>query len=262
MQIKIDHNFPDVQRAINQLGPKVLSAAREGINRTVDAAKGDVVREIGQVFDRPDPLVIRSPRVTYAKSGPKPEAVLWLKQRGAERDKLWARPQIAGGARDTKPMEQRLQAAGFLPAGWLVVPGEAAPLDAYGNISRGELARIFRVLDNAGPPAPRNVKLAARLRKGSVKKGVEGFAYFVNPVGAGRARHLQPGVYRRVYTGTGTVLKPMLIFVSNARYRARLDFYGVVQRSVRRNFSREFDVAMRSLVQTGSASGLRRGRQS
>ena len=262
MQIKIDDNLPDVQRWIDALGPKALSAAREAINRSAEWAQTDVVRAMRRDFDRPVPFTLRSLRVFYAKTGPNPVATLWFRQRSADRDKLWAMPQIAGGSRDLKPMELRLQRVGLLPQGWFVVPGDAAPRDAYGNMSPGEISRILNVLGTFTEAGynKADIRTVNRLRQGNAKKGVYGFEYWVNPVGPRQAKHLQPGVYRRVYTAFGTSLKPMLIFVSRARYRARLDFFGIVQATVGQRFPAEFDKALKSLLQTGSASGMRRAR--
>lgn len=261
MQIKVDHNISEVERWIKDLGPKATSAAREAINRTAEWAETDVRRAMRSVFDRPVPFTLRSLRVYYARSGPNPAATLWFRQRHMDRDKLWAVTQIHGGSRYLKPMEVRLQRSGLMPSGWFVVPGDAAPLDSYGNMSPGEISRILNVLGTYTESGynKANDKTRERLRKGNSKKGIYGFEYWVNPAGTGRVKHLQPGVYRRVYTAFGTSLKPMLIFVSKARYRARLDFFGIVQTAIDRRFPREFDKALQSLLKTGSASGFRRG---
>jgi len=260
VKIAIRHNFPQVQRALVQQGQKANGAIREALNRTAEWAATDVGREMRRVFDRPVPFTLRSLRVFYATTS-KLEATLWFKQRSADQDKLWAVPQIEGGQRDMKPMELRLQRAGILPRGWHVVPGAAMPLDGFGNISRGEVSRILNVLGTYRESgySKANAKTVARLRKGNEKKGAYGFAYWVNPIGAGRQPHLQPGVYRRVYTAFGTSLKPMLIFVQRAVYRRRLDFFAIVERTAERRFPAEFAKAMTSLRQTGSASALRRG---
>jgi hypothetical protein len=259
MQIRIKDNFPEVQRYLRELGPKVNTAAREGLNRTAEWAETNVRRSMRQVFDRPVPFTLRSLRVYYA-SGRKPEAMLWFRQRSQDADKLWARPQIDGGTRDLKPMELRLQRIGLMPKGWFIVPGDAAPLDAYGNMSPGEISRILNVLGSYTESGfnKANIKTRQRLRKGNQKKGVDGFEYWVNPAGAGREKHLLPGVYRRVYSGGRTSLKPMLIFVPRAQYRARLDFFGIVERTVAQRFPAEFDKALRSLIATGSASTFRK----
>lgn len=260
MKLSISDNFPDVQRQMARMGKAVPRAAREALNRTAEWAQTDVVRDMRKGFDRPVPFTLRSLRVYHASTA-NLTATLWFRQRSADADKLWAMPQIAGGDRSLKPMELRLQAIGILPKGWLIVPGAAAPMDAYGNMSAGEISRILNVLGSYTEAGynKANDKTRTRLRKGNAKKNQYGFEYWVNPVGAGRRPHLLPGVYRRVYTSFGTSLKPMMIFVSRARYRMRLDFFGIVKRSADKHFPIEFDKAMKSLIQTGSASALRRG---
>jgi hypothetical protein len=262
VKIDIRDNFPDVARQLQALGKQAPGAAREALNRTAEVAEGEVVKDMQRVFDRPVPFTLRSLRVFYANTR-NLQVSLWFRQRSREDDKLWAVPQILGGQRQAKPMELRLQQAGLLPAGWKVVPGGAAPLDAYGNMSRGEISRILNVLGTFREAGynKANAKTKDRLRKGNAKKGAYGFAYWVNPVnGPGRRPHLQPGIYRRVYTGFGQSLKPMLIFVKRATYRRRLPFFETVQRVMQEHFPAQFDKAMQSLVQTGSASALRRGR--
>jgi hypothetical protein len=259
MQISIKDNFPDVQRWVRQLGPKVNTAAREGLNRTAAWAETYVRLEMRKVFDRPVPFTLRSLRVYYA-SASRPWAWLWFRQRRLDADKLWANPQIIGGGRDLKPMELRLQRIGLMPKGWFIVPGDAAPLDGYGNMSPGEISRILNVLGSYTESGfnKANINTRKRLRKGNEKKGVYGFEYWVNPAGPGRVKHLLPGVYRRVYTAFGTSLKPMMIFVPRAQYRARLDFFGIVNKTVGQRFPAEFDKALRSLIATGSASTFRK----
>lgn len=259
IKLSATSNFAQVAQAMAQYGPKVKTAVREALNRTAEWAATDVRREMVRVFDRPVPFTLRSLRVYYA-SAAKPNAVLWFRQRRADADKLWAVTQIRGGQRELKPMERRLQRAGVLPRGWMVVPGEAAPMDAYGNMSAGEISRILNLLGTftEGGYNKANAKTAQRLRKGNVKRGVYGFEYWVNPPTTLRQRHLLPGVYRRVYTSFGSSLKPMLIFVRTARYKRRLDFFGTVRKTMALRFPVEFDKALRSLRTSGSASAFRR----
>ena len=256
--ITVRHNFPQVVAEIDRIGKGARGAAREALNRSAEWAETDVKREMRQVFDRPVPFTLRSLRVYHANTA-NLTVKLWFRQRTADEDKLWAMPQIAGTARDMKPMERRMQRVGILPAGWMIVPGAAMPLDAYGNASRGEISRILNVLGTYTEEGfnKANAKTRERLRKGSAKKGVYGFAYWINPPGPKRQPHLLPGVYRRVYTAWGTSLKPMLIFIKGARYRARLDFFGITRKAFDKHFPMEFDKAMDSLLTYGSASQAR-----
>ncbi|MDF3821986.1 hypothetical protein P3G55_18925 [Leptospira sp. 96542] len=260
MKFTIKSNFPEVQRKINALGKESRSIVREAMNRAAELADQAVTAEMAKVFDRPVPFTLRSLRVFYA-STTSLKVTLWFRSRTEERDKQWAVAQIRGGQRALKPMELRLRRINILPNGWFVMPGAAMPLDAYGNMSRGEVSRILNVLGTYTEAGynKANDKTRARLRKGNAKKGAFGFEYFVNPPGGTKAKHLQPGVYRRVYTAFGQSLKPMLIFVRAATYRRRLDFFGIVNKTMDKHFPEEFDKAFESWWKTGSASALRRG---
>lgn len=258
MKIDVRHNIPDVQRWLSQVQGDSRRALREGLNRTTDRAHDAVVAEMDREFDRPTPLTRKSLFRRYANTQ-NLTSILWFKQRRSERDKQWAVPQIEGGSREMKPMELRLQRANILPKGWHVVPGGAMPLDAFGNINRGEVSRILNVLGTYTEAGynKANQKTRERLAKGNKK--AYGFVYWVNPVPGrpGHQKHLLPGVYRRVQTPFGSSLKPMLIFVQRANYSARLQFRRVVDATVQQHFAAEYDKAMQSLLQTGSASGAR-----
>jgi hypothetical protein len=259
VKLGVTDNLGEIKLALAAKRQAARPALREAINRVVDWAETDLVREEKSVFDRPTPYTLKALFKRYASTS-NLTAVLWFKQRRADIDDLWAGPQIFGGTRAIKPFELRLQRAGLLPSGWMVVPGGAMPLDAYGNPSRGEISRILNVLGTFTEAGynKANAATVGRLGKGNAKRGIYGFEYWVNRVDA-KQRHLPPGIYRRVHTGFGQSLKPMLIFVSRASYRARLNFAGVVSRTLDRRFEPEFAKAWQSLTTTGSASAARRG---
>lgn len=257
MQLKITTNFPEVAKALEQFQRNARPALREALNRTAEWVATDIRREMPKVFNRPVPYTLRSLRVFYGTTA-NLSASVWFKQRGADLDKLWAATQVTGGRRETKPMEKRLQAAGILPPGWFVVPGKGAPLDAYGNMSPGEISRILNVLGTFREAGfnTADFRTKNRLRKGTKK--AYGFAYWVNPVGSTRAAHLPPGIYRRTYTGFGQAVSPMLIFVKSASYRPRLNMQSIAQQTIAKRFPAEMDRALRSFTATGSASLFRR----
>lgn len=256
--VRLIDNFGAVLKAGDAIQKGHRSVVREALNRTTERAATDVRQAMPAAFDRPTPFTLNSLRVYFASNATL-TSKLWFRERKSDTDVSWALPQIRGGSRQMKPMEKRLQRAGILPSGWMVVPGDAAPLDAYGNMSRGEISRILNVLGTymeAGYNKA-NANTKAKLRKGTKK--TYGFAYWVNPAGPGRRPHLPPGIYRRVYTPFGSSLKPMLIFISGAKYSKRFDFAGIVKRSVAKHFPHEYDKAMTSFLKTGSASAMRRG---
>jgi hypothetical protein len=252
LTVRIGHNFPAVQRAIDQDRKQALFAARMALNRTAQWADTEVRKEMRTVFHQPTTYFLRSLRIIYAYAG-KLQAGLWFKDGGsAMGGEAMVLPHIEGGRRQLKPMEQRLQRAGLLPSGWYVVPGAGADLDANGNMSRGQISLVLNVLGTYREAGynKANAKTAERLKRGNARKGVYGYELWVNPVGGKRAQHLPPGVYKRIETGFGTSLKPVLIFVSRANYRRRLDFFGVVHRVFEQRFPGEFERAFANALRT------------
>jgi len=252
MQIRVDHNFPQVAKALQAQAKQVPFALAVALNKTAEWAETDVRREMRKVFDRPTPFFLRSLRVIRAKKA-KPEATLWFKDKSVvESSAAMVTPHIFGGDRTFKPMEARLRNAGLLPIGWRVVPGAAATLDAFGNMSKGQISQILNVLGTYKEAGynKANAATRARLAKGNVKKGVYGFAYFVNPVGSTKGKHLPPGVYKRVQTAFGSSLKPVMVFVNRANYKQRLDFFGIVRSAVEKRFAAEFDKAFELAIRT------------
>lgn len=257
--ISIRHNFLEVQRALREFGQKTRGAIREALNRTAEWAETDVRRDMRKVFDRPTPYTLKALRVYYANTQ-NLKAVLWFRRRESDDDAAWAVAQIEGGKRLHKRMEGRLRSAGILPNGWYAVPGSAAPLDAYGNMSRGEISRILNVLGTYWEAGFNKADARTRQRLAKGTKKSYGFKYVVIEPGSKRGAHLLPGVYRRVSTPFGSSLKPMLIFVRSVSYRPRLPFKTTVEQTVAKRFPAEFDKALASLLQTGSASSFRRNR--
>jgi hypothetical protein len=205
-----------------QFSARRLSAvAATAATRTANEIRTEIQAEMSRVFDRPTPYTLRSVRVKAATAS-SPVAEVFISQQKALRDPSPAvvlQPQVDGGARGVKGLELVLRRLGVLPAGWLVVPSKALPLDAYGNISRGivqqVLAQLRRLQSDAGPRDFRGLRKAAR------KAGAKFIA--IKPGGK-----VEPGVYAADIAGGN--LTPVFIFVRGARYRQRLDFYGIARR--------------------------------
>lgn len=148
--------------------------------------------------------------------------------------------EIYGGLRKLKRHEQALSRVGILPAGMAIVPGEAAKIDAYGNMSAGQINQIiswFRAFGEQGYAANMLQKGRARLARGSKAKGTQGFAYFCLKKQVGK---LSPGIYQRFSFSKGSAVKPVMIFVRIPQYRKRLDFYGVAERAAVDEFNIQF----------------------
>jgi hypothetical protein len=263
MQISIDQQLAEISAAMDKSVKQAQFAMTVAINKSAVLAKDAVKREMASVFDRPTPWVLNSLRVKTATDRANPVANLAFKDKNsAESSRTMVAPHVDGGVRHYKAMEARLSSMGLMPKGWNAVPGAAASLDGYGNMSRGQISQLLNVLGTYTESGynKANANTVKRLAKGNAKKGVYGFAYWVNPVGSVKGRHLQPGVYQRITTAFGSSLKPILIFVKRATYKQRIDFYGIAQDSVAKTFPGEFrsafDEAMRTAFLTKQGSLL------
>ncbi|MFV0410883.1 MAG: hypothetical protein ACK5LJ_14660, partial [Paracoccus sp. (in: a-proteobacteria)] len=140
-------NSDKVQRALAKLsGDQATAAYRLAVRDTAFKARKAVQDEMRRVFDRPTRYITNSVRVhldpddlratieptQYGSPGVDPQKIL--------------QAQEYGGRRSAKRAERVLQQVGILPSGWVTVPGQGARLDAYGNMSRGQVMQILSQL--------------------------------------------------------------------------------------------------------------------
>ncbi len=128
--------------------------------------------------------------------------------------------QVKGGERAIKASENALRQLGLLPTGMYVMPGEKAPLDAFGNIDarfiRG-LINYFRTQGAAKAVGPNTLKVQRKIKRQQRDR----VQYFVRlPPRIGRSLH--PGIYKRVEFAFGSALEPVLMFVRRPAYQPRL----------------------------------------
>lgn len=252
-----------VRKALANFPKKANNATVAALNESLKLAHTAVRQEMRRVFDNPTPWVENSLRMRYATTR-EPVVRLAFKDRNSvESSRTMIEPHVEGGQRHFKAMEARLMGIGLLPAGYNVVPGAAARLNGFGNMSQGQISQLLNVLGAYTESGfnKANLNTIKRLAKGGLKSsqyGQYGFVYWVNRVGNTdpKARHLQPGVYQRVKTGIGSTLKPVLIFVKRANYKPRLDFYGIAKRTINERFASEFDKAF-ALELSKSAPSMR-----
>lgn len=238
MTISVKTTFPQLAKEIEALGKQARFATAVALTRTAQKVKTAQEREMRDVFDRPTPYTMSSLFVRPATKA-NLEAVVWLKDFAAKATPAatYLLPQIGGGERRMKRFERALQAVGALPPDHRIVPGEAARIDAYGNLDRGQIVQIlsyFKAFPEAGYKANMSDKRRKQLARGTKK--AQGFAYFVGrPGGRGPL-----GIWQRVHFAKGTAVKPVMIFVPAAAYRAVFDFGYVAKRVVDAEFEPEF----------------------
>lgn len=251
MQIKI--NTQEILDAIERATGQAAFATMLALNKTAEQAHSELRVKMPAVFDRPTPWVLNSLRIKYASKTRLMASIAYKDKNSVESSRTMLAPHAYGGNRQYKAMETRLWRAGMLPDGWNAVPGAAAQIDAYGNMSQGQITQLLNVMGTYTEAGynKANQKTVDRLKKGNKKRNVYGFEYFyVPPSTNGPARHLPPGIYQRVSTGFGTSLKPVLVFVKAAVYKTRLDFDGIVAATVKRDMQANFKEALEQAIST------------
>jgi hypothetical protein len=244
IRLEVQSDLPALVSKIKNLREDQLPfAIASAVTKTAQAAKYALVVAMPFTFDRPTPYTLGSLYLSPATKS-LPIAKIWIKDdagKGTPAAK-YLLPEIAGGQRNLKRFERRLQLMGLLPAGMYAVPGEGATLDAYGNISASTIEQILSALGAAeiysGYKANRTA--ASRARKG--RRIAE---YFVGKPGGAPL-----GVYRRYGFAHGSAVKPILIFVRSPVYRPRYDFQEIAEKVVRDQFPRQFSEAYQRAVAT------------
>ncbi|MFZ6767498.1 hypothetical protein ACO0LM_10465 [Undibacterium sp. Di26W] len=250
-KVSIKSNFdqviakmPDFPR--NQL-PYALATALTKTAQEIAKAKR---KELQDVFDRPTPYTLDSLYVKPARKN-QLSAYVGIKDFSAKGTPAikFLSAQIDGGTRHQKRFERALQAVGALPSGYYVVPGSAARLDSYGNIDRGlivQLLSYFKAFPEMGYKANMTDKRKAALAKGNAKKGIAGVSYFVGSPGS----RLPLGIWSRHSLGHGSAVKPVLIFVRSAHFKALLDFYYVSEITVKATMDKNIRAAIEQALKT------------
>lgn len=219
--------LPQLRQALARAGNQLPFATALALTRTAEVVKLEERAEMRRVFDRPTSYTLNSLFLKPATKS-KPEAWVWVKDesfKGTPATK-YLLPQVKGGGRNVKRFERLMQARGYLGANEYVVPGQGATLDAYGNLSRGQLQRILAQLQAYFDPLQRETPTSRRRKS---RRRSRGGRYFVGGL-PGRGAHLPRGVWERIQTGFGSAVRPVLLFVRRPAYRPRFDFFGVAER--------------------------------
>lgn len=248
LKIAIETNSDVIVRFLDDVAAKqVPFAAGLAMSRTAKLAKDRVQAEMRDVFDRPTPFTINS---VYSAFNGRDEAVVGIKDQSQAGKGVAAatylQAAVKGGTRRLKGVEAALRRIGELPAGDYVVPGAAAKMDAFGNMSRGQIVQILSYLQanrDSGTTSNSTAATRAKLAKGSKKK--YGTSYFV-----GRPKGAPMGVWMREHHGFGVRIRPVLIFVLGVTYEAIFDFHYVVGLVADKELGKQFDLALAEALRT------------
>lgn len=232
-----------VQATLRKLaGPAFKEATVMAINDTAFHVRKEMQRELGQVFDRPTPYILKSVQVQQATVA-RPEATIaptYMGGKGVDPQKV-LKAEVEGGARNLKRHEVALQRVGILPAGYFtVIPKDPFPGsdDGRGNV-RGpfmvQLLSYFRAFGEQGYKANMTDKRRNKLHNigtnASGHKSINGVVYFVTYGGlrSGQGEHLQAGIWAK--SGThGVNVRPVLLFVHAPKYESRITTESVIKR--------------------------------
>lgn len=241
--------------AIEGLSARRLNAAAAtALTRTAVKVRDEVRATLPQMFDRPTPYTLNSMYVrpataqrVQAEVGFKDEASLAV----ATPATRFLRANVEGGPRRLKRLEVALNAIGALPAGWQVVPGQGARLDAYGNVSRGQVIQVLsqmRITMVSG--YTRNMSFNPRKQIAAQRKAGGRF-FAVQPGGK-----MAPGIYQREFSGSNVT--PVFVFVKATAYRRRFDFDRLATAIAQREAPAEFTRALGEQAQRALAAGSSR----
>lgn len=234
-------------------GDQMPYATAVALTRTAKAGKEEIERQLPSLIDRPTPYTMKGFRLypaTKRKLVAEVDFRVAFGRGTSARDYL--SPLVYGGERKLKAFERSLQRTGLLPTGYAALPGSAAKLDAYGNMSRGQIVQIvsyFKGFGEQGYKANITDKRKAALAKGSKKTYGRGIAYFVGKPGNGR---LPLGVWQRSTNSMvqGSEIKPVIIFVTKPTYRQQLDVPGIAKRVIEARFADELRRSVSEAMKT------------
>jgi hypothetical protein len=226
--VTIKHDMADLAKwadgmAADQL-PFITALA---LTKTGQDVKRRFEQETNDLLQRPTPYTLRGWRLFPATKTKLKAEVGFRSAFGSGTDaRDYLGPQVFGGQRKAKALEVALRAAGHLPAGWLVVPGQGAKLDQYGNVTRGQIIQVLsqlRITMTSG--YTRNMAFNAGKARAAQRQA--GGRYIVIKPGAAKAA---PGVYHREFLGQN--ITPVFIFVRAAGYKTRIPMEEIARRVV------------------------------
>lgn len=239
--------FDKAQRTLANLDKQARYAASLTLNTLARYPVQDAVRhEMRDSLDRPTPFTLNSLTVAKRATSADLSAVVGFKQvaGGSRPASDYLRWQVSGGQRRLKGFEVALRSIGVLPGGYFITPGQGAKMDAYGNVSRGQIVAIlsyFRAFQEQGRGFKMNSTPATRARMARGTRTRLGYRYFVGRPG-GRG---QLGIYQDVRIAPGVrELLPVFIFVQWARYEPRLDVQEAARQAVRREAAPIYQAAL------------------
>ena len=206
------------------------------------AQRTELPAEMRRVFANPVDYTLNSLRIEPATKDTLSARVM-VKDTGTAggvAQEKFLQPEVEGGVRGHKRMENAMRYAGVLGAAQYAMPGAGLSLDASGNVKGAEVRTILSALKNIRSGVGAKGQRAGRGRK------------LANDLFAGKPNggNRPDGIWPRA----GQRLRALFIFTTDAPdYSRRLDFSGVVQRVALDRFRPEFEKAVAALQSRGGS---------
>lgn len=246
-------------KRLQKIERQIPYATSVALNKTAYVMRDRLKEKITQVFDRPTPYTQRALWVRKANKN-RLEAEVKLKDFGgkgtAATKYLW--PQVHGGKRQQKRYEKALSRVG--PTGYYV-PAGGAKIDAYGNMSRGEIVKLMSYLEafsEQGFRANSTPNTRARMARNRVGKHgykqINGVQYFFSrgkgSMSGNREQTLTAGVWAKKGIH-GVDVKPVLFLTKNdPSYMPLLPFYETAEEVYSKHFESEYRTALDLAIST------------
>lgn len=240
----------DVTKALTEgfSARRLTAAAATALTRTARAVADDWRHQLGASLDRPTRATLGAVRLTMATAS-NPVAEVSISRQGKRTDPVeWIGPHELGVSRKLKKFEKALQSQGSMPRGTFAVPGPAAKLDTYGNVSRAQIVQVIAQLGAKFSPGYQRV-ISPSASKRAAKALAKGRGYIAITE---RNGGLAPGVYTR----EGRQLRAVFYFVGRTSYSKRLN---LVEQASRVAAERLQDEVARALTESAGRLAARGG---
>lgn len=237
IRLEVNTDTSVLDRRVKLLIPAFREQASIALNWTIFNARDAQRVGMQNVFDRPTSFTLGRTNMVMRATPLLLQAQTKIRadQSTGVAPVNYLGPSIFGGRRKVKGFERALQARGLMPSGWIAIPGNGAKLDAYGNMSRGQIVQILSVLGAAESKSGYSANQTTRSKKRNKKPG----DYFVStptlPSPRGVKGRLPFGVYQRL--GPGRIVT-ILRFRNAHNYKARFDYFGIARDVALRDFER------------------------
>lgn len=243
IEIQVKHNIDSMIKLVSQRYRKQINfATSKTLNVLAETIKKDVVTEMKRNFDRPTPFTINSLFIKYSTKQ-NIKARVYVKDRELAKSKSLSESighQFSGGKRIRKRLEYWFTQAGYISTSEYLVPAAGAKLDAFGNMSRGQITQVLSQL-KAGSDSASYSSSSARSK---AKRKAAGYFW-------SRGGKLKRGVWQRFGFAHGGAVKPIMLVAKNDPiYKQRINMQRLGDIVVKRDFDSEFKKQLDNAIAT------------